>query len=81
MTANSKQQYSAEEIARGWARFRVQVAGALIFAGTVALFALAKDQVFESQRPTWPLAALTLGPALIAAGCFLLLCRRKPPTS
>jgi hypothetical protein len=80
MAADQKRQYSAEEIARGWTRLRQQVAVMLMFSGAVALFALALDQVFESQRPTRPLAALTLGPALIAVGYWLWGRRTNPPT-
>jgi hypothetical protein len=60
-----------QDVRKGWVLFRRQVALMLMFCGAVALFALALDQVFEFQRPTNPLAALTLGPALIAAGYLL----------
>jgi hypothetical protein len=59
------------ETARGWARLRLQAAALLMFSGAVAIFALIMDQFFESQRPTRPLVALTLGPALLAAGYLL----------
>jgi hypothetical protein len=55
----------------------MQVAGLLVFSGGVVLFCLILDQFVDSQRPTRPLVALTMGPALIAAGCLLL--RRSKP--
>jgi hypothetical protein len=51
-----------------------------MFSGAVALFSLAMDQVLPAQRHTRPLVALTLGPALIAAG-YLVGRRPKPPVS
>jgi hypothetical protein len=56
----------------------MQVAGLLMFSGVVALFCLIMDQFVDSQRPTRPLVALTMGPALIAAGYLLLRSPKAP---
>src|SRR5437588_9686386 len=78
MSSDPKQKIPAEELARGWATLRMQAALMLMFFGAVAVFSLILDQFFEFQRPTRPLVALTMGPALIAAG-YLLLRSPKPP--
>jgi hypothetical protein len=59
------------ETARAWADLRRTAALVLMFCGAVALFSLALDQVLPAQRPTRPLVALTLGPALLAAGYLM----------
>jgi len=69
---------TTDKIAKGWNLLRMQAAGLLIFSGVVALFCLILDQFVDSQRPTRPLVALTMGPTLIAAGC-LLFRSPKPP--
>ena len=70
-----------------WGDLRPQVALLLMFFGVVALLSLLLDQFFDFQRPTRPLAALTLGPALLLTGYvidrgairFLLTGGRRPP--
>jgi hypothetical protein len=66
-----KHRYTDHEIRAGWITFRRQVALALMFFGVCCPLAWLLDQAFESQRPTDPVAAFTLGPALFVAGYLL----------
>jgi hypothetical protein len=66
-----KHDESEQDVRRGWATFRRQVALMLMFSGAVGPLAWVMDQFFVFQRPTDPVAAFTLGPCLIAAGYLL----------
>jgi hypothetical protein len=84
MSSDPKQQSLAEERARAWPELRRKTAVVLmgwgILSGLVGPLFWVMDQVSGSQRPTNPVAAFTLGPALIAVGFLLLDRRPKPPT-